>query len=225
MGARWQWHTMSMRRIQQLGLLLGVALVAAVAAAATMIWLPQAGTSDERDLVATHLPQAREIPAVNLQQHTGQTWQAAHPQGRWQLVFFGFTYCPDVCPTTLADLAGMLERLEPDSTPTPEVVFISVDPDRDSLQRLDDYVGHFHDDFVGVTGARDQIDTLTQALGIAYTLHEPGADGQYAVDHSSAILLLNPQGQLQALWQPPHGRSVLAEEFKIIRQRVNAGRS
>ena len=214
-----------MKQIKQLGLLLGVAVVAAVAAAATMVWLPQAGTNTHQALVATHLPQARDLPAVRLQQHTGQTWQAAHPQGRWQLVFFGFTYCPDVCPTTLADLAGMLERFESQPTTAPEVVFISVDPGRDSLQRLDDYVGHFHDDIVGVTGARDQIDTLTQALGIAYTLHEPGADGQYAVDHSSAILLLDPQGQLQALWQPPHGRSVLAEEFKIIRQRVNAGRS
>ena len=117
----------------------------------------------------------------------------------------------------------MSRSIAPPPAATPDVVFISVDPDRDSLQRLEDYVGHFHEDFIGVTGGRDAIDTLTQSLGIAYKLHEPDASGQYAVDHSAAILLINPQGQLQALWQPPHGRSVLAEEFQLIRQRVSAG--
>jgi len=216
---------MTMKMIKHIGLVLGVAFVAAASAAATMLWLPTNSSNDAQSLVATALPQAREIPAVTLTQHTGEPWQVEHPQGRWQMVFFGFTFCPDVCPTTLADLAGMLERLDTPPAATPDVVFISVDPNRDSLQRLEDYVGHFHEDFIGVTGGRDAIDTLTQSLGIAYQLHEPDASGQYAVDHSAAILLINPQGQLQALWQPPHGRSVLAEEFQLIRQRVSAGQS
>ena len=94
-----------------------------------------------------------------------------------------------------------------------------MDPARDTPALLGQYVSHFHDDFLGLSGERQAIDTLTESLGIAYTLHPPDENGDYAVDHSAAILLIDPRGRLRALWQPPHGRDVLAREFRQIRQQ------
>jgi len=200
-----------------------VALATAlVAGAVTALWPsdapPQGMPPDEA--VGTVLPEARDLPTVSLTDHDGGDWTQADFEGRWQYLFFGFTHCPDVCPMTLATLAGALERLEQaDVERLPEVVFVSVDPQRDTPAAMKTYVEHFNDDFIGVTGERDSIDQLASALGISYTLHEPDSSGDYAVDHSAAILLIDPQGRLRALWQPPHGRDVLADEFRQIRQR------
>ena len=205
-------------------LYLSAALAAGLAAASTLLLAPGIGpgpgdAADDAAMVGTVLPEPRPLPAVSLTDHHGAPWTPADDlTGRWQFVFFGFTHCPDVCPMTLATLAGTLERLDA-ATARPEVVFISVDPQRDTPAAMADYVSHFHDAFIGVSGERDQIDRLTEALGIAYTLHAPDENGDYAVDHSAAILLIDPQGRLRALWQPPHGRAVLAEEFQRIRAR------
>ncbi|MDR9413127.1 MAG: SCO family protein [Spiribacter sp.] len=199
------------------------ALVAGVTAAVvTLWWSGQDGDRRASVEVGTVLPEARPLPPVTLTADNGATWTTADFEGNWQFVFFGFTHCPDVCPMTLADLAGTLQRLEDaDTRPLPEVVFVSVDPGRDTPDILETYVGHFHDAFVGVTGEREAIDTLTASLGISYTLHEPDAQGDYAVDHSAAILLIDPQGALRAVWSPPHGRQVLADEFRAIRARFS----
>ncbi len=224
------WHNARMPAVRSFALPLIVAFVAAIAAAATVLLWPAPEHASSRDsntavnadrgLVATVLPRPRSLPAVTLTAPDGRRWTTSDLSGNWHFLFFGFTHCPDVCPMTLADLAGTLQRLADNGTrPLPGVVFVSVDPGRDTPERLGDYVSHFHDDVVGLTGERDAIDTLTSALGISYTLHAPDANGDYAVDHSAAILLLDPEGRLRALWQPPHGREVLAEEFRQIQQR------
>lgn len=201
----------SMKQMSHLIRLVSVMLLAGgIAAAAVWFW-PQPEPSA---MVGTVFPEPRTLPDVALTDHRGEAWNPQNLQGGWELVFFGFTHCPDVCPMTLATLAGSMQHLQDKGADmTPEVVFISVDPGRDSPEQLATYVKHFHDDFVGVTGERDAIDTLTRALGIAYSLGEPDENGDYPVDHSAAILLVNPEGRLQALWQPPHGREVIAEEF------------
>ncbi|WP_165385678.1 SCO family protein [Spiribacter vilamensis] len=204
-----------------------VAVVAAVIAGVVTAFWPQAETgsgADSGDAVGTVLPEARELPSVTLTNDEGERWTNAALEGEWQYLFFGFTNCPDVCPLTLATLAGALDRLdESDAEVIPEVVFVSVDPQRDKPAAIKTYLEHFHDDFIGVTGERAAIDRLTGALGISYKLHEPDSNGDYAVDHSAAILLIDPRGRLRALWQPPHGRDVLADEFRQIRQQFPTG--
>ncbi len=197
-----------------------VALLAAlVAAAGAWMWRDQGPAPSEP--VGTVFPTARALPAFELENHHGEPWTRASLQGDWQLLFFGFTNCPDVCPMTLATLAGAVERLDADGGPVPEVVFVSVDPGRDDPETLQRYVEHFNDAFMGVTGEREAIDRLTGALGISYSLGQPDENGDYPVDHSAAILLINPEGDWQALWQPPHGREILAEEFRRIVRRYN----
>ena len=175
------------------------------------------------DSVATVLPESRPLPEVTLTSHNGEQWTNKDLEGRWQFLFFGFTNCPDVCPTTLATLAGAMNRLQDvEIEPMPEVVFVSVDPQRDTPKLMKRYVGHFSDDFLGVTGDRGEIDRLTQSLGISYKLYQPDSNGDYGVDHSAAILLIDPRGELRALWQSPHDRRAMAEEFPQIRKRFPA---
>lgn len=227
MNAGTKWHNRAMANSTALRLFMGVALVTAVIGGTlTAVWPDRQPdpASAEADMVGTVLPEPRTLPTVNLTDHNAERWTRESLTGRWQFLFFGFTHCPDVCPMTLATLAGTLERIEKAGADRrPGVVMITVDPRRDTPATMKRYVRHFSDDFTGVTGERDEIDRLTEALGISYTLHEPGADGDYAVDHSAAILLIDPQGRLRALWQPPHGRAVLAEEFRRISRWYAAG--
>ena len=211
----------TMKNNSRVGLFVTVALVAGLSAAgAMMFWPAPAPESRSQAMVGTVLPEARALPAVTLTDHDGETWTPADLAGGWHYLFFGFTHCPDVCPMTLATLAGAMQQLENEAADAlPEVVFVTVDPQRDTPATMKNYVSHFHDDFVGITGAPDEIDRLTDALGISYALHEPDENGDYAVDHSAAILLIDPQGRLRALWQPPHGREVLAEEYLRIHDR------
>jgi protein SCO1/2 len=198
-------------------------LTALTTALAAWIWLDRAPAPAEP--VATVFPTARALPDFALENHHGKPWTRASLQGDWQFLFFGFTHCPDVCPMTLATLAGAVDRLDADGGPVPEVVFVSVDPGRDDPGTLQRYVEHFNDAFMGVTGEREALDRLTGSLGISYSLGEPDENGDYPVDHSAAILLINPEGDWQALWQPPHGRELLAEEFRRIARRYDeAGR-
>jgi len=226
MTAGGKWHTAPMTKANRIQLALGVAVAAAlIAAALTVLWPSGSAVQplNPDEAVGTVLPEARELPAVTLTDHHGDEWTRADFKGRWQYLFFGFTHCPDVCPMTLATLAGAREHLkDANDGRLPGVVFVSVDPQRDTPATMKAYVEHFSDAFIGVTGERESIDRLTSALGISYTLHEPDSSGDYAVDHSAAILLIDPQGRLRALWQPPHGRDVLAEEFRRIRGQYPA---
>lgn len=163
------------------------------------------------------LPESRPLPDVTLIDHDGAPLQTEALAQDWQLLFFGFTYCPDVCPMTLAQLTGVLVDIEEQAPEAvPEVIFVSVDPNRDTPAQLKNYVQHFHPNIRGATGEREAIDTLTASLGIAYTLHEPGEDGQYPVDHSAAVLLIDPSGGMKAVWNPPHGRSEMVNDFLRI---------
>lgn len=166
----------------------------------------------------TVLPEARPLPDVALIDHDGDTFNTRDLAEGWQLLFFGFTYCPDVCPMTLAQLTGVLVDIEAqDPSAVPEVLFVSVDPTRDTPEQLKQYVQHFHPSIRGATGNLEAIDTLTGSLGIAYTLHEPDEHGQYPVDHSAAVLLIDPEGGMKAVWQPPHGRAAMVHDFLRIK--------
>ena len=165
----------------------------------------------------TVLPESRPLPDVTLIDHNGAPLPTDALAQDWQLLFFGFASCPDVCPMTLAQLTGVLVDLEEQAPEAvPEVLFVSVDPNRDSPALLKEYVGHFHPNIRGATGEREAIDTLTASLGIAYTLHEPDENGDYPVDHSAAVLLIDPSGGMKAVWNPPHGRSEIVHDFLRI---------
>jgi protein SCO1/2 len=128
-------------------------------------------------------------------------------QGRWLLVYFGFTHCPQVCPTELANITAALHKLEESHGPemvTP--VFISIDPVRDSPTRLKEYLARFHDRFLGLTGSSGAIERASNAFGAYYSREQPGANNaKPRINHSSVVYLVNPKGQI--LSRLPYGQS------------------
>lgn len=123
-------------------------------------------------------------------------------QGKWSLLFIGYTFCPDICPTTLADLDRVYPQLTNDQSNTTQVVFISVDPNRDKAQQLADYVNYFNPNFIGVTSSHQQLWPFVTELGLIYSLVEEGErDDFYLVDHSASIVLINPKGEFYATFK------------------------
>lgn len=133
-------------------------------------------------------------------------------KGRWTAVFPGFTNCPDICPTTLGVLRAAYERLG-ERAEDWQVVFLSVDPERDRPEALREYVGYFSQDFKALTGDKDTIGQLASDLSIAYQ-YTPNDKGGYTVDHTAAIVLLDPQGRVAGFLQPPYRPESLSADLR-----------
>lgn len=142
-------------------------------------------------------------------------------ENKWSLVFFGYTSCPDICPTTLqvlnkvvAMLAERAEGLLPDT----QVVFISVDPERDSSEKLSDYMAFFNKDFIGMTGDKKNIDNIVKYFGAGYIVGEELDPGQYQVSHTSAVFLVSPDRKVVASFSQPHIAATIASQYEAIRE-------
>jgi protein SCO1/2 len=168
---------------------------------------------------ATLYPQAYPaLPAFQLTDQDGVPFDNSRLTGRWTLLFFGYTYCPDVCPMTLQLLQTVTGKLATqDAGGDLQVVLVSVDPERDTPQRLRDYVHYFNPDFIGVSGPHDQLRTLTAGLGAFYGKAENQNDPQqYLVDHSAGLFLLSPAGRIRALFSAPLQANSIIEDFLTI---------
>ncbi len=196
-----------------------VAVVAAVLGAFSARW-SESTSGPEKALL---LDQPRILPAIRLVDHHGRPFDNARLTGAWSFVFFGFTNCPDVCPAALFTLDQALERIGPAGDGTaPRVVMISVDPARDTPQKLAAYVPYFDPDFLGVTGDMPEIKRLTDAIGVAFAYTPtPGSGDGYTVDHTASIFLLDPDGRLSAIFSTPHDAGTIASDFR----RIAGGRS
>lgn len=202
-----------MKRKFALLLVLGAALAGAATAWMT-IKKPGAAPVLEQ---ATLLDAARTLPQFELIDQAGRAFQRDSLRGHWTLMFFGFTNCPDVCPTTLAALAEVRSKLKDlPAGDLPAVVFVSVDPNRDTTEALGRYVAHFDPQFLGVTGQPVAIEALTHDLGVAVSAGPASEDGNYTVDHSAAIFLIDPSAAFTAVFGSPHLADVIARDYRSI---------
>jgi protein SCO1/2 len=135
-------------------------------------------------------------------------------------MFFGFTHCPDVCPTTLGVLRDVAAMLAADGEPAPRIVFVSVDPERDTPARLKSYVEFFDKRFIGLTGAPDKVAAFTGQLGIVYMKAPLPGTGGYTVDHTAAVLLVDPRVRLVGIFSAPHNAADIARRYMQIRHVV-----
>ena len=150
------------------------------------------------------LPTPTSLPDFSLVDQEANTVTRDTFRNHWNLVFFGFTHCPDICPTTLQVLAlAKTELAAAGQQPLPRIVLVSVDPERDSPDVIGRYVDHFGVGNLGVTGQLEELRKLTSGLGI-YFEKQAGDENNYAVDHSAAVLVINPQGEFHALFSGPH---------------------
>jgi protein SCO1/2 len=174
---------------------------------------------------ATLLPQLKPLAPFSLTDQQGNAFDNQRLRGHWTFLNFGYTHCPDVCPTTLAMLADMHNRLQAmEQSPPYEIAFVSIDPERDSQQRLAEYVGYFESAFVGVRGDDAALQQLTHPLGILYRKEPtPNSAMGYVMDHSTSIALIDPLGQYFALFSAPHDAQLMAEDFMLITQTHQTG--
>jgi protein SCO1/2 len=193
-------------------------LIAAVAAALGL-WLGSrvfAPAQSPQLAAAVLYPTPRAIPDFHLARADGGDLTLADWKGRWTVAFFGYTNCPDVCPTTLATFkqvwttlhtAGVVDRLRFD--------FISVDPERDTPAKLSKYVGYFSGDFVAATGSDQELTALTRALGLVYA-RTPTGNGDYSVDHSASAIIIDPLGREAGLFRPPFVAKDIAADLEKL---------
>jgi protein SCO1/2 len=155
-----------------------------------------------------------------LRDHRGQTFDRSRFGGRWSFVFFGYTFCPDVCPMTLSTFRGVRERLGDDDDL--QYVFVSIDPERDTLERLAEFVPYFHPEFVGVTGAHDELVNLTRTLGVYHQKADGETGPDYLMDHTISVMLIDPEGRMSAIFSKPDDPDAIADAFRKIREHGTA---
>ncbi|WP_313623920.1 SCO family protein [Achromobacter sp.] len=161
------------------------------------------------DITGTQLGRAME-----LSDHNGKTRQLSDFAGKVVVVFFGFTQCPDVCPTALAELTEVMKKLGPDSDRV-QVLLITVDPERDTPEVLKQYVTAFDPRFLGLTGTPDQVKKAAASFK-AYYAKSPTKDGSYTMDHTAAFYLMDGKGESRVLVNNNVGADGLTQDIKAL---------
>tara|TARA_R110002020_G_scaffold21373_76_gene72599 strand:+ start:86 stop:754 length:669 start_codon:yes stop_codon:yes gene_type:complete len=161
-------------------------------------------------------PAPRALPAFSLQQSDGTTLEPAELQGRWTVAFLGFTHCPDVCPTTLTDLSRAQAEWEhlPEGR-RPRVLFVSVDPERDTPEKTGEYARYFHPATLAATAGEPALENFATSLGMVY-MKVPVEGGDYTMDHSSALVVLDAQGRQVGLIRPPFVPADIAADLALL---------
>lgn len=163
------------------------------------------------------LPNSRELPALQLASTTGKQVDTQALTDTWSLVFFGYTFCPDICPTTLAELRQLKKLLPEESKNNLQILMVSVDPNRDTTDQLQLYLQYFDPEFVGLTGALTDIQTFSNALSIPFI---PGDTSQprYTVDHSGNLAIISPDGRQHGFIRAPLDVKKLAQQLPKLMQ-------
>ncbi len=207
----------------------GIVLVLALAAGlglllAQKVFGPAAGNGQQANSILLY-PTPRALPDFSLSQSDGTRLVAGELRGHWTLVFLGFTSCPDVCPTTLAELALAQKQWEgiPDSL-RPRVLFVSVDPERDTPARLGEYAHAFHKDTLAATADVPSLERFTTSLGLVFQKapgkHFKTDPNDYSMDHSASIAVLDPEGRLAGLMRPPFDPQAIAGDLKQLTEKT-----
>ena len=199
-------------------------LIAALAAAlglwAAQHWFGNRVAAGPQLQAVKLFEQPRALPAFSLRQSDGTQLVPGELNGHWTVVFLGFTHCPDICPTTLADLAQAQQQWAalPDST-RPRVLFVSVDPDRDTPDRIGEYAHAFHRDTLAATGDIPALEAFAKSLSLVF-MKVPAPEGapadQYSVDHSAALAVLDPQGRMAGVIPPPLQPKAIAADLVAL---------
>ena len=166
-----------------------------------------------RGIAGTVLSSAIGGP-FHLVDQNGRPFTDADLNGKWHLVFFGYTHCPDVCPTTLNELALAIDQLG-QKRDRVGVVFITVDPERDTPETLKSYIASFDAPVTALTGTQEQVDEVKKAYRV-YSAKRPTSGGDYDMDHSAVIYVMDPQGRFTATFTPDTGADAVAERLQKL---------
>jgi protein SCO1 len=207
-----------------------VVAIVLLAAAAALVWRSVQTTPAQQphfvEVVnnAYILPKPDALASFKLVKHDDTPFDNDSLKGRWSFLIFGYTYCPDFCPTALVvftEIHGLLTQ-RPEGARDVQFVMVSVDPERDTTALLKEYVPQFNREFIGVTGAPAEIARLAESVGAVYAKVPGSSERNYLIDHSTAVLLVNPQGKLQGVFAAPHVAKNMVQGFLKIREQAGA---
>lgn len=160
----------------------------------------------------------KSVPAFSLLDQHETTTTEESMQGQWNLVFFGFTHCPDVCPMTLSVVRDVVEDIKADDNlPNPQVTFVTVDPKRDTPEKLNDYMAFFNPEFTGLTGDLNAIYELTRPMNVVaqFTANDENPDA-YTVDHTASIFLIDPELKVRGSFKVPHETESILADYRVM---------
>lgn len=197
-----------------------VALIIAASLVAYWVSRPVPSTQFPTALQSALWPEPKPLPSFTLTNHLNQPLKRDEFLGHWTFLFFGYTSCPDICPNTLAVLRSIADRLESvqGGANPPQYLFVSVDPQRDTVERLNNYVTYFHPSLVGATGKEEVIAELAKELYILYERAETRSPDDYDINHTASIVLVDPQARLYGKFSPPHKPGEMVELYQRLRE-------
>lgn len=165
------------------------------------------------------LQSPQQASDFSLMTSTGESMSLSDFRGKHVLLYFGYTFCPDVCPTTLNDLAQMLDELGERRAKDVQVLMISVDPERDTAEQLANYLPHFHPAFIGMTGSVEETQAVASQFGIFFAKHDGSAESGYLVDHTSAVTLIDPDGYVRMIFPNATAPVDMAADLRYLMRR------
>lgn len=166
-------------------------------------------------------PNPKQIHDFNTLDHTGKNFGYEQLTGKWSFVFFGYTHCPDICPITMSVMADVYKKLKQQHDDV-QVIFASVDPDRDTTEKLAQYVSYFNKDFIGLGGDNEKVKSLTKQIGVAYYINKEEQKEDYLVDHTASIFLFDAKARFIGKFSAPHEADKIIQQFIDIKTFVNA---
>jgi len=196
---------------------LSFAFVAVAALAAGLYFgTQQRGGPDLTELTGFSFPEPKKLSDVSLTDHNNNPFTEENFSDKWTFIYVGYTFCPDACPMSLSTLNQMDTLLNQQDGPQANTLLVSVDPERDTPEHMKGYVKYFNSGFSAATGTPEAIKQFADQVSAIYSVPEDRSDPNYLVDHSSSIILINPDAAVQAIFTPPQSADALAKDFKLL---------
>ncbi len=169
-------------------------------------------------------PNPKQITPFQLINQNAKTFDLESLKGHWSMIFFGYIHCPDICPTTMTLMNSIVNELSEEKQPTPQIIFVTVDPERDTQKHLAEYVTYFNPVFIGLTGSEENIAGLTKQIGILsmkISNKDSTDESEYLMDHSASILLIGPKARLIGIFSAPHSKADIKQRYLAIRNFID----
>ena len=186
-------------------------------------WLSISQKKNEKlDITGFAFPEPTQLENVSLTSHQDQPLTADSFKGRWTFIYVGYTFCPDACPLTMTVLNQLHGKLKDKGLDGDvNMMLVSVDPERDTIEKLKDYVAFFNPSFSAATGTPTAIKDFASQVSAIYVIPDDRSDPNYLVDHSSSVILIDPDGAVHAIFTPPQTAANLADDFVKLSNRYN----
>ena len=205
------------RQSMKMGLL--VAGLVALAAILGMLAAMQRQQEAQPAIPGLLWPEPKILAPFSAVDHENNPFTLADLRGKWSLLFFGFTHCPDICPVTLAVMDKAHGQL--DQARDVQFALVTVDPDRDTSERLEQYLSSFNPEFIGLGGSAEQIAGLTGQVGLPYFREKTQDEENYLINHGGSLFLIDPLGRLVGIFSAPHDALDIADRFNRIREFID----